>query len=116
MLSEFDTVGIHRAFTTSHTIRITGVRNNETFNQTSSSIHPLDDEEGTFLLKITKVGKLSRKVDLLEGKKAGVMMRSWNHYGVILSGSQLMLFKDDDWFDSKIADLKDPSVMLSRLT
>ncbi|PKY41762.1 hypothetical protein RhiirA4_476721 [Rhizophagus irregularis] len=111
-LSEFDTVGIHRAFTTSHTIRITGVRtqrNNETFNQTSSSIHPLDDEEGTFLLKITKVGKLSRKVDLLEGKKAGVMMRSWNHYGVILSGSQLMLFKDDDWFDSKIADLKDPS-------
>ncbi|GBB91366.1 hypothetical protein RclHR1_01860020 [Rhizophagus clarus] len=111
-LSELDTVGIHRTFTTSHTVRITGVRthrNNETFNQTSSSIHPLDDEEGTFLLKITKVGRLSRKVDLLEGKKAGVIARSWNHYGVILSGSQLMLFKDEDWFNSKIADLKDPS-------
>ncbi|RIA86010.1 hypothetical protein C1645_807983 [Glomus cerebriforme] len=118
-LSEFDTIGIHRAFTTAHTIRITGVRtqrNSESFNQTSSSIHPLDDDEGTFLLKITKAGKLSRKVDLLEGKKAGVI-RSWNHYGVILSGSQLMLFKDDDWFNSKISDLKDPlkSTSLSTL-
>jgi hypothetical protein len=59
---------------------------------------------------------LSRKVDLLEGKKAGVITRSWNHYGAILSGSQLMLFKDDDWFDSKIADLKDSSVWLSWIT
>ncbi|CAG8578610.1 3715_t:CDS:2 [Funneliformis mosseae] len=110
-LPEFDTVGIHRAFTTAHTIRITGVRtqrNSETFNQISSSIHPLGDDEGSFLLKITKAGKLSRKVDLLEGKKSGVI-RSWSQYGMILSGSQIMMFKDDDWFNSKISDLKDPS-------
>ncbi|CAI2174280.1 9939_t:CDS:2 [Funneliformis geosporum] len=110
-LPEFDTVSIHRAFTTAHTIRITGVRtqrNSESFNQISSSIHPLGDDEGSFLLKITKAGKLCRKVDLLEGKKSGVI-RNWSQYGIILSGSQIMMFKDDEWFNSKISDLKDPS-------
>ncbi|CAG8465267.1 11346_t:CDS:2 [Racocetra fulgida] len=68
-LPELDTVSIHRAFVTAHTVRVTGVRtrgNSESFSPTSSSIHPSDDDEDTFLLKITKAGRLGRKTDMIE--------------------------------------------------
>ncbi|CAG8433908.1 7888_t:CDS:2 [Funneliformis mosseae] len=103
-----DTVGLHRAFASAHTIRVTGVqtrRNGETFNPTNTSLPPLDEEDGTFVLKITKGGKLGRKVDLVEGKKKGGFVRSWRQYGVILSGSQLMFFKDEAWFNTQMAEL-----------
>ncbi|CAG8644677.1 8010_t:CDS:2, partial [Ambispora leptoticha] len=114
-LAEIDTFYLHRAFTNAHTIRITGVRarrnSNDSIQPTSSSIHSLEEEEkgGTFLLKITKAGILSRKVDLLEGgKKATGFLRSWKQFGVILSGSQLMFFKDITWFKTQMTEFLDP--------
>ncbi|CAG8602474.1 23910_t:CDS:2 [Cetraspora pellucida] len=100
-LPSLDIVNLHRAFSSAQTIRITGVqnrRNGDSFSSTTSSFQPSKD--GTFLLKITKGGKLGRKVDLIDGKKKGG--RNWKLYGVILSGSQLMFFKDEAWFNTQI--------------
>ncbi|CAJ0921985.1 17896_t:CDS:10 [Entrophospora sp. SA101] len=99
-LPSMDTTHIHRAFASAHAIRITGVQtrhNGETFNH-ANTLHQLEEENGTFVLKITKGGKLGRKVDMVDGrKKSGI--RNWKQYGVILSGSQLMFFKDEAWPD-----------------
>ncbi|CAG8632993.1 2680_t:CDS:10, partial [Dentiscutata erythropus] len=110
-LPELDTVSIHRAFVTAHTVKVTGVRtrgNSESFSPTSSSIHPSDDDEDTFLLKITKAGRLGRKTDMMEGGKKTGFARSWKQFGVVLSGSQLMFFKDDTWFNNNIPNLNHP--------
>nr|CAG8449748.1 8497_t:CDS:10 [Entrophospora candida] len=108
-LPSMDTTHIHRAFASAHAIRITGVQtrhNGETFNH-ANTLHQLEEENGTFVLKITKGGKLGRKVDMVDGrKKSGI--RNWKQYGVILSGSQLMFFKDEAWFNIKMAELSDP--------
>ncbi|PKY54369.1 hypothetical protein RhiirA4_501296 [Rhizophagus irregularis] len=110
-LPSLDIVNLHRAFASAHTIKVTGVqtrRNGETFNPTNTSMQPLDEEDGTFILKITKGGKLARKVDMVEGKKKGGLVRGWKQYGVILSGSQLMFFKDEAWFNSQMAEIYGP--------
>ncbi|GAA5960793.1 hypothetical protein JCM3765_000819 [Sporobolomyces pararoseus] len=44
-------------------------------------------------LKITKVGVLSRKEDLAEGGKKAAS-RKWKAWSVVLTGSQLLFFKD----------------------
>ncbi|RIA97725.1 hypothetical protein C1645_751849 [Glomus cerebriforme] len=107
-LPSLDTANLHRAFASAHTVRVTGVqtrRNGETFNPTNTSFQPLDEEDGTFVLKITKGGKLGRKVDMVEGRKKGGFVRSWRQYGVILSGSQLMFFKDEVWFNTQMTEI-----------
>ncbi|RKP35980.1 hypothetical protein BJ085DRAFT_35212 [Dimargaris cristalligena] len=49
------------------------------------------------VLRCAKEGFLIRKVDVLEnGKRAPV--RSWKDFWVVLSGSQLVLFRNIDWF------------------
>ena len=106
-LPSLDTVNLHRAFANAHTIRVTGVqirRTGETFNPTNTSIQPLDEEDGSYVLKIAKSGKLGRKVDMVEGRKKGGLVRSWRQYGVILSGSQLMFFKDEAWFNTQMTE------------
>lgn len=47
-------------------------------------------------LKITKVGLLSRRDALLEGGKRAPT-RKWKEWSVILTGSQLLLFRDRIW-------------------
>ncbi|CAG8736358.1 4176_t:CDS:2, partial [Cetraspora pellucida] len=87
-LPALDIADLHRAFSAPHTIRITGVQNrrkSHAFKNTSGSLQSTN-EDGTFLLKITKSGKLGRKVDLIDGKKKTGFIRSWRIYGVILSG------------------------------
>ncbi|CAG8620308.1 15943_t:CDS:2, partial [Cetraspora pellucida] len=87
-LPALDIADLHRAFSAPHTIRITGVQNrrkSHAFKNTSASLQSTN-EDGTFLLKITKSGKLGRKVDLIDGKKKTGFIRSWRIYGVILSG------------------------------
>ncbi|CAG8609106.1 14040_t:CDS:2 [Dentiscutata erythropus] len=104
-LPSLDIANLHRSFSSAQTIRITGVqnrRNGDAFSTTTSSFQPSKD--GTFLLKITKGGKLGRKIDLIDGKKKGG--RNWKLYGVILSGSQLMFFKDEAWFNTQMSELK----------
>ncbi|CAJ0823538.1 5568_t:CDS:10, partial [Entrophospora sp. SA101] len=93
-LSQLNTTNIHQAFTSARTIKITG---------------PLDENDRTFILKITKTGRLGRKIDLVEGGKRANFTRNWKEFGVILSGSQLMFFRIDIWINSKISELNDPS-------
>ncbi|KAF8973722.1 hypothetical protein BDZ97DRAFT_1648381 [Flammula alnicola] len=50
----------------------------------------------TWSLKITKVGVLNRKDDILEGGKKS-SNRKWRTWSVILTGSQLLLFRDPTW-------------------
>ncbi|CAB5132501.1 unnamed protein product [Rhizophagus irregularis] len=63
-------VNLHRAFASAPSVMVTGVqarRNGETLNPTNISIQLLDEEDGTFVLKITKGGKLG-KVNMVEVK------------------------------------------------
>ncbi|ORY63679.1 hypothetical protein BCR35DRAFT_187937 [Leucosporidium creatinivorum] len=50
-------------------------------------------------LKITKIGLLSRKEDLAEGGKKAAS-RKWKGWSVVLTGSQLLFFKDPNWADA----------------
>ncbi|TFK76945.1 hypothetical protein BDN72DRAFT_866770 [Pluteus cervinus] len=57
---------------------------------------PLPKSREIFILKLTKVGVLDRKDDLLEsGRKAS--NRRWKPYSVLLTGSQLLFCKDTNW-------------------
>ncbi|CAG8821298.1 40432_t:CDS:2, partial [Gigaspora margarita] len=106
-LPTLDTTDLHRVFSTSNTIRITGVknrRNTHAFNDTSQS----ENDDGTFLLNVNKYGKLGRKVDLVDGKRKSSFIRNWRIYGVILSGSQLMFFKDELGFNMQMKKLNNP--------
>jgi hypothetical protein len=106
-LLDLDLDYLRKEFTSACTIRITGIpARQEIFNPTASVIRPLQGgEAGTFLLNITKAGRLFRKIDLVEGgKKATGFVRRWKQFGVILSGSHLMFFKYVSRFDSTMAD------------
>ncbi|KIO20475.1 hypothetical protein M407DRAFT_81501 [Tulasnella calospora MUT 4182] len=51
------------------------------------------DREQSIVLKVTKLGVLNRKEDLLEGGKRS-SNRKWKEWSVLLTGSQLLFFKD----------------------
>lgn len=52
----------------------------------------MDREQGV-VLKVTKFGVLNRKEDLLEGGRRS-SNRKWREWSVLLTGSQLLFFKD----------------------
>ncbi|KAF5377559.1 hypothetical protein D9615_005260 [Tricholomella constricta] len=59
-------------------------------------------------LKLTKVGLLNRKDDVLErGKRAS--NRKWRQWSVVLTGSQLLFFRDPSWASSLLAAQSVPS-------
>ena len=58
-------------------------------------------------LKVAKVGLLSRKDDTVEGGKKAIN-RKWKTWSVILTGSQLLLFRDPSWATSLLAQSKCP--------
>ncbi|TFK57363.1 hypothetical protein OE88DRAFT_1651044 [Heliocybe sulcata] len=47
-------------------------------------------------IKVTKVGVLYRKDDTVEGGKKA-LSRKWREWSVVLTGSQLLLFRDTQW-------------------
>jgi hypothetical protein len=53
-------------------------------------------KEKTWNLKITKCGLLNRKDDTSEGGKKN-MNRKWKSWSVVLTGSQLLFFRDTTW-------------------
>lgn len=59
----------------------------------SSVTHPNHE---TWNLKITKVGLLNRKDDVTEGGRKS-SNRKWRTWSVILTGSQIFLFRDPAW-------------------
>ena len=50
----------------------------------------------TWNLKITKCGLLNRKDDISEGGKK-TTNRKWKSWSVVLTGSQLLFFRDSTW-------------------
>ncbi|KAG6911839.1 hypothetical protein DXG01_000086 [Tephrocybe rancida] len=53
----------------------------------------------TWTLKLTKVGLVNRKDDVLDGGKKAPN-RKWKTWSVILTGSQLLFFRDPSWATS----------------
>ncbi|KAI0793412.1 hypothetical protein C8Q75DRAFT_713289 [Abortiporus biennis] len=49
-----------------------------------------------FAIKVTKVGVLLRKDDLLEGGRKA-MNRKWKEWSLLLTGSQLLMCRDPSW-------------------
>lgn len=58
-------------------------------------------------LRITKMGILNRKDDVLEGGKKS-SNRKWKPWSVILTGSQLLLFRDPAWAAGLISQTESP--------
>jgi hypothetical protein len=54
--------------------------------------------------KVVKYGRLGRKDDIVEGGKRAIN-RKWKEWGVILTGSQLLLYRDPPWMLSLLARL-----------
>jgi len=61
---------------------------------THSEAHSASSDMWT--LKVTKLGLLNRKDDVLEGGKKA-LNRKWKPWTVILTGSQLLFFRDAPW-------------------
>ncbi|KAJ7900023.1 hypothetical protein B0H14DRAFT_2671934 [Mycena olivaceomarginata] len=58
-------------------------------------------------LRVTKVGILNRKDDFLEGGRKS-SNRKWRPWSVILTGSQLLLFRDPAWAAGLLAQAESP--------
>lgn len=69
-----------------------------------------DESPSTVVIKVISMGVLSRKDDLLEGGRRAPS-RKWKEWGVLLTGSQLLFFRDPNWVTSLTAGLseKNPS-------
>ena len=64
------------------------------FQSSLGSLPPLTPASaGVWNVKVTKVGLMLRKEDILEGGKRA-MSRKWREWCVLLTGSQLMFFRD----------------------
>lgn len=104
-LPAYDFEALHRAFVHAPCIEIvTAVQPQPTAtaagamagNFATSTGLPGEDEEKIVTLRVTKVGCVSRKDDVVdENKKA--TSRKWRTCGMILSSSQLLFFKDLVW-------------------
>ena len=62
-------------------------------------------------LKITKFGLLNRKDDVLEGGRRA-NNRKWKPWSVILTGSQLLLFRDPAWATTLLVKPETPNGQL----
>lgn len=54
---------------------------------------------GIWTIKVTKVGLLLRKEDTIEGGRRA-LSRKWREWYVLLTGSQLLFFRDGAWVGS----------------
>ncbi|KAK4051990.1 hypothetical protein OIO90_004520 [Microbotryomycetes sp. JL221] len=69
------------------------VQSNTTFVPASRADKSSPDSDLVSSIKVTKIGMLSRKEDLAEGGRKS-SSRKWRGWSVILTGSQLLFFKD----------------------
>ncbi|EST09777.1 Sec7 domain protein [Kalmanozyma brasiliensis GHG001] len=72
----------------------------------AAAASPLDVEEEVVSLKVTKVGVVNRKDDVSDGGKKGAS-RKWKTSGLLLTGSQLLLFKDVIWINALQSQILD---------
>lgn len=59
---------------------------------------------GVWVIKVTKVGLMLRKEDIAEGGRRA-MTRKWREWCVLLTGSQLLFFRDSTWANGLQAQL-----------
>ncbi|KAF9478033.1 hypothetical protein BDN70DRAFT_809626 [Pholiota conissans] len=64
-----------------------------------NSVNESQPQVETWTLKVAKVGLLNRKDDIVEGGKKS-SNRKWKTWSVILTGSQLLFFRDPTWANS----------------
>lgn len=67
------------------------------FQSSLGSLPPLPPASGgVFVVKVSKVGLLLRKEDIIEGGRRA-LSRKWREWCVLLTGSQLLFFRDTTW-------------------
>lgn len=72
-----------------------------------ADVNPFASARDVWTLKVTKAGLLQRKDDTAEGgRRAG--NRKWREWSVILTGSQLLFFRDSAWAASFLAQMDTP--------
>lgn len=113
----WDEEDLQRAFAKASTIEVGAVDNNRSTPFFGISVggaaSPLVSGLGSlpeilpttgeiWTLKVTKVGLLNRKDDFLEGGKKATY-RKWKVWSVILTGSQLLFFRDPSWATTLLA-------------
>lgn len=96
-VSFFNSFDVHKAFKHAHILQIPPSSQESVLNPLSSSLNH-SPSEGAYHLKVTKAGVLARKDELGGGAKRMTLgSRKWRSWGVILTGSQLLFFKDTSW-------------------
>lgn len=102
---------LHEAFLTANIVHVEAPSNQRTLpvftvgtigQSPAAGVDPLsslNSDAEIWNLKLTKVGLLNRKDDTLErGKKSS--NRKWKTWSVVLTGSQLLFFRDPTWATS----------------
>ena len=80
-----------------------------------SAIGPSSLTDDSGVLKVTKIGLLNRKDDVLEGGRRA-SNRKWKQWTVILTGSQLLFFRDPSSFLGAQSVPADAQVTLPQTT
>ncbi|SPC65164.1 uncharacterized protein UHOD_00236 [Ustilago sp. UG-2017b] len=104
-LPSFDVDRLNSAFLHAPSIEIVTTKNAGEQSGSGNAALTTGEEE-VVSLKVTKVGVVNRKDDVSDGGKKSAS-RKWKTSGLLLTGSQLLLFKDIIWINalqSQIAD------------
>lgn len=104
-LPSFDVDRLNSAFLHAPSIEIVTTKN--AGEQTGAgNPAPATSEEEVVSLKVTKVGVVNRKDDVSDGGKKAASRR-WKTSGLLLTGSQLLLFKDIIWINALQSQILD---------
>ncbi|SNX81458.1 uncharacterized protein MEPE_00163 [Melanopsichium pennsylvanicum] len=104
-LPNFDVDRLNSAFLHAPSIEIVTTKQAGDQSGTASPI-PGKGEEEVVSLKVTKVGVVNRKDDVSDGGKKAAS-RKWKTSGLLLTGSQLLLFKDIIWINALQSQILD---------
>lgn len=102
-LPTFDVDRLNSAFLHAPSIEIVTTKNS---GEQPGASTPTATEEEVVSLKVTKVGVVNRKDDVSDGGKKSAS-RKWKTSGLLLTGSQLLLFKDIIWINALQSQILD---------
>ncbi|SPO20708.1 uncharacterized protein UTRI_00184 [Ustilago trichophora] len=102
-LPTFDVDRLNSAFLHAPSIEIVTTKN---AGEQSGASTPNAGDEEVVSLKVTKVGVVNRKDDMSDGGKKSAS-RKWKTSGLLLTGSQLLLFKDIIWINALQSQILD---------
>ncbi|PWZ02887.1 hypothetical protein BCV70DRAFT_183351 [Testicularia cyperi] len=105
-LSSFDVDRLNAAFLHAPSIEIVTSKNQDQSGSSMPAPSTVGDEDEVVSLKVTKVGVVNRKDDVSDGGKKAAS-RKWKTSGLLLTGSQLLLFKDIVWINALQSQILD---------